>query len=386
MPGEHSILAPLSAPIWVPCPGSIQQCLVLPPQVDDQDADEGNAVHAIGADFVRGSTKAQGYKETAAAMIGTVRDGVTITKEMIEGAILYAGTCTDLMRSTGVFGGPNLGIEQLVTIEGVHADCYGTPDFFLFDSHESILYVADLKYGFGIHEVFENWQLLAYAIGVVAGITQKPATIKLMIIQPRAPHARGPVRTWKLTRGTLNTTYRNQLIDAAETAIGSDAFVETGDHCRRCDALISCEFAQRCAFNALDMAGGLGSYIVPEGDQWYELFLLEKAQKRIDHRVDALRTVLETKLKKGANVPRFRLADTFGRPAWNISHAEIIQLGKSYGLDLNVSKTLTPTQAKKEGLSADLADAFTERKKTGSKLVYDDLKNARYLFGDAAKE
>ena len=280
MPGDHSILAPSSAPIWVPCPGSVQECLILPPDEGGQDADEGNAVHAIGADFIRGSTKGQGYKQTAVAEVGKVRDGVTVTQEMVDGAVLYADTCTELIRSAGVFGGPNLGIEQPVTIEDVHADCYGTPDFYLFDSHESILYVADLKFGFGVHEVFENWQLLAYAIGIVAGLTQKPATIKLMIIQPRAPHARGPVRTWKLTRGTLNTTYLNQLRDAAEMAMGSDAFVESGDHCRRCSALVSCEFNQRTTFNALDMIGGLGSYVVPERDQWYELFLLEKAQKR----------------------------------------------------------------------------------------------------------
>ena len=73
-------------------------------------------------------------------------------------------------------------------------------DFYLYDQAEKTLYVTDLKYGYEIVEPFENWQALAYAAGVAALPGMVPDKVVITIVQPRAPHRRGPIRTWSCCR------------------------------------------------------------------------------------------------------------------------------------------------------------------------------------------
>jgi hypothetical protein len=77
----------------------------------------------------------------------------------------------------------------------------GHPDA-TFIGKDGKLYVDDLKYGWGIVEVFENWQLLAYAIGEVIR-REQALDVVLRIHQPRPHHEDGPLRTWSLSYAEL---------------------------------------------------------------------------------------------------------------------------------------------------------------------------------------
>jgi len=63
-----------------------------------------------------------------------------------------------------------------------------------FIDDEGNLCVEDLKYGWGIVEVRENWQLLGYAIGEVIRRGQAFDKISLKIHQPRPHHEDGETR------------------------------------------------------------------------------------------------------------------------------------------------------------------------------------------------
>ena len=76
------------------------------------------------------------------------------------------------------------------------------------------LYVEDLKYGYGIVEVKDNWQLIGYAIGQCQRLQNMvgwlPQYISFTIHQPRPYHEEGRVRTHVITWDEL-IKYYNQI-------------------------------------------------------------------------------------------------------------------------------------------------------------------------------
>src|SRR5690606_25074571 len=98
----------------------------------------------------------------------------TIDADMIAGAKLFRDACLAPLGPWNVSSGH---YEQRVDIPRVHAECWGTPDFwtavFPEDERGSKRYVrvVDYKYGHRFVEVFENLQLAAYASGVLSQLS-----------------------------------------------------------------------------------------------------------------------------------------------------------------------------------------------------------------------
>ena len=373
----HSILPPSSASCWVECPGSVLLLLMAQSDSASPAGLEGDVVHYIGRQMI---TAAQSSGRSLDQMTwDTVINGVAVNKEMTDGALLYADHCVSLMRRVMVFGGDSLGVEQRVEIPNINPHCFGTPDFYLYDAKADTLHIIDLKYGYRIVEVFENWQLLCYASGVCDLLGIAPSKIRLTIVQPRAPHRDGPIRSWDVA--DLDP-YIFRLKLSAESALGIGPMTNSGPHCRDCKVLTKCETARRAAFNAMDVIGGLHTV---GGESWYELYLLERAAKIVEHRITALREEIKARLLKGERIERYMLQDTRSNKNWDIPHDQVLAIGESYGVDLSKPKTMTPTQAGAAGVPREIIDMFSSRKKTGVKLVFDDLKKARYVFGGKEK-
>src|SRR5579863_10074613 len=162
-------LSPSHAPRRMACPGSYKLESQVPKDSSDY-AQEGILAHKIAADILR-------YGEY------TLSDN-TGTEEMFEGAKLYEG----FVRST-ITEYP-IHIEELLDISSIHPDCRGTPDAWgrrnLFELH-----VFDYKFGHSFVEVYENWQLIEYAAGIlqklgIDGIKDQNTFVNMHIIQPRS--------------------------------------------------------------------------------------------------------------------------------------------------------------------------------------------------------
>ena len=146
---QHAIIAPSSLDRIVACPGSVYLSSLMPAQPERPEATEGDAAHWVAMRIALGEVVKKGE---------TAPNGVLVDSEMIEGGETYADALDYL---------PGIA-EKTVTITAIHhSQCFGTPDFFQYAPNTHTLRVTDYKYGFRYVEVYENWQLMAYASGVM---------------------------------------------------------------------------------------------------------------------------------------------------------------------------------------------------------------------------
>jgi hypothetical protein len=105
----------------------------------------------------------------------------TVDTDMLTGSKLWAYHTVN--HSTARF-------EDPVSMPQIHAQCHGTPDWWQARMTvvelvtPDFITVKDYKSGHRVVEVFENWQLIAYALGVCnrLGITNPNTKILLAII------------------------------------------------------------------------------------------------------------------------------------------------------------------------------------------------------------
>src|ERR1035437_7022059 len=110
---------------------------------------------------------------------------------------------------------------------------FGTGDLIAYSQGEQKVTIVDLKYGRGVAvEVEENEQLLTYAMGVAQRYHNRGIKdVELVVVQPRAPHAAGPVRRWSTDVIGLYE-HVTALQDGAVAADDPKAKLVAGDHCK----------------------------------------------------------------------------------------------------------------------------------------------------------
>lgn len=103
----------------------------------------------------------------------------------------------------------------------------GTADVIIASEKEIL--VADLKYGLMPVEVEENTQLLTYLVGAIHRFGPRE-TYRLAILQPRGRHAKGPIRTWQVSKKRV-AEFEKQLKSAIHGNYNGGSAV-VGPHCR----------------------------------------------------------------------------------------------------------------------------------------------------------
>jgi len=328
----------------VACPGSkkIQQAY---PNTSGYAATEGSAAHKIAANVLQGKKELSDY-------LGQSVDNVYADQEMLHHLQLYIDDCQDAGN-----------IEQSLRFDYEEHVLTGTPDYSCFDTATATLKIKDLKYGYGWVEVFENWQLLAYAM-----LLYNPACvgIELTIIQPRALHPDGPVRRWSFN-ADLMRNYMNRMMNAMEEAAMEEPTVETGVHCRYCRGLTKCHAARAAAGYAVDYAGKAGHDDPTPETIALELDVTERAVKMLTQRQTALEESALLMCKKGTVIPGWEARNTSGALAWDVNP---ITVGDAMGVDLRAPvKAITPTQAVNRKLvPIDTINSLASRSSGGIKL------------------
>lgn len=113
---------------------------------------------------------------------------------------------------------------------------FGTSDIVIV--HRFHLTVGDLKYGFGLVEVENNTQMMVYLVGAVAKFGKRKK-YRLVILQPRGDHFKGPIREVWITHDELEA-FKLKLNEAIADSYSNKAPV-VGPHCRKyCAALAIC--------------------------------------------------------------------------------------------------------------------------------------------------
>jgi len=354
-------LRPSAAGVWVKCPGSVQFQKEYPDTRDNQAAQDGSLSHDIAAKIILSSAR------------GDMNAPLVETTEIYEAAEIYAHNVATVMAATS-----NLSpqVEKSIKLDIVHDGQTGTPDCYL-DNGET-LYIWDYKFGRRPVEVYENWQLINYAIGLINSDTRE---VVFRIVQPRASHRDGIIREWKTTPAALQA-YFKKLMLAASAATGTDPLCVTGRHCRYCKALHACNAATNSAYNAIDYIDNIVPHELNNDEIGIELSILEDAERAINFRKKAIETQVEHLLKSGKAVPGYLLKDTIGSLKWNADTQQVMALGDMMGVNLRKPRdVITATQAIKAGIDKEMIAAYAFRPNNGLKLTKINNSDARRVFG-----
>lgn len=364
---NHAPFAPSDLARVVACPGSynlIRNARGAGLTLDEDDTDasrEGTAAHEVVGRLVQDGELMQVGQLTS--------NGVAVTEEMVEGAQLYA---------EAVARYPGGDVERSIECLYVHRDCWGTPDY-AYGPLDGTLYVADYKFGHRYVDAFENWQLIAYAIGRMPKYLPSVRVV-LQIIQPRSYHRDGPVREWIINGHELRD-YAQVLHAACTKAEQPDAQCNAGPQCYECPARHVCEAALHMEQSALYLSG---STIPLDASVEAKAVRLHQIRRALDHLAQMESGITEdlvAAVQRGINVPGFTLKAGLGREKWTRDVWEVVALGAAMGVDLSKPGCITPNQARKAGLSPDIVAAYSERSAGEVKLVEDDGRMLRRIFG-----
>ena len=228
----HARLSASSAERWLNCTGSpaLNEGKVSHTSVWAQ---EGTDAHKMGEEILRG-----------ASVIPTTPEG----DEMLEAVSVYTTYCLKLMDEADEYH-----IEKQITLNNLYWDSkppeplFGTADFVA--KIDKVLHVVDYKHGAGVVvEVANNAQLAYYALGAFFAMTNgNPKSIdevEITIIQPRAPHPLGPVRTWYIGVADL-MLWGKKFKNTIDKIANGETLLNTGTWCRFCPSQGDCPEAYR---------------------------------------------------------------------------------------------------------------------------------------------
>lgn len=347
---SHSIISPSESGIWSVCTAYPQMKMRYPPRPAGSAADAGTESHRLATRLINGAVKAAQIDDDSAK--------------------IYA---QDVLNT--LYGRKNFffDVETEIKCPAIHAQSYGTVDAYARFDDERLLIVWDYKHGMGIVEVYENWQLINYA----AGLYRSGYTVELRIVQPRASHRDGPIRTW---RPDNFEQYMTHLASAAAEVFSDNATLRSGSHCKYCPARHACPAAIEAGIGIYESASKpLPLDMPPEAMSNY-LSVVTRGIESLTYLKNAFEDKIVASIRDGVNVPGWCLASAKGRRKWSRPIEEIMALGDAIGVDMRKPGVITPLQAKDKGLSVGIITSFSEVEATPLKLMPDDSKRAKRIF------
>lgn len=348
---------------------------------------EGEAAHEIGAHIIGryaigdSNIKASNYVDKIAS------NGIVYTQEMYEGAKMYADNVGEVMLFLAIFGGPNFGIERRIDIPVIHQLSFGTPDMFLYDQRTQTIYIWDFKFGYIIHEVYENWQLLNYLAGLITelqinGLMDQRITVHMRVIQPRANHRDGPVREWVTKLSDLRG-YFNILNANAHISLSTKSELHTGSHCRFCSARHACEPALKAGMGLFEVTAKPLPLELSTQALGVQLAIVRRAIDQLNYLESGYAEQIKSLIASGQRVPGWVAEMGRGRLTWKKPINEIIVLGDMLKKELRKpDQAITPNQAIKLGVDQNIVFLYSDKPKTGLNIVPDNNNKAEQVFNN----
>jgi hypothetical protein len=309
----HSILGASGSKRWLACPGCPNLCKKFPKKAGGFAANEGTAAHELGElCYVEGCEA----KKYLGKDINVAGDTFTVTHDMVAAVQVYLDELNSL---------PGEGkVEVRFNMEWLHKGMFGTNDFYSYDEKTRTLYVRDYKHGKGVVvDAVWNEQLLYYALGACQDVRTKAGrktvdicNIDVGIVQPRAFHVDGPVRSHKLSIEELNHWGVTVLRAGAKATEDENAPLHAGDHCRFCDAYGGCpEVAKR---NAMIAKADFETLVLPEPKDMSpeQMAKLIEAGEMLSTWYKAVQEFAQAQAEKGVRIAGHKLVVSKGNRAW----------------------------------------------------------------------
>lgn len=232
----HSLNSPSSFSRRIGCPGSANMERDLPEETSPYAA-EGTAAHALGEACLLN-------KRDPIEYVDFEIEGFIVDAEMVDAVRIYTDYCRQ-------FAGNHL-VEHKYELPFLGPEEKGTADFSAV--HDGILHVIDYKHGKGVPvDAIGNIQGLCYGLGAAKHFEKDEwHTLRITIVQPRAYHDDGPIRSWDVPRNEL-VDYMVDFAYHAKATENPDAPLNVGSWCRFCKAKPKCPAQMKFAQEAMEM-------------------------------------------------------------------------------------------------------------------------------------
>lgn len=362
------------------CPGALALTMNLPERTSEA-ADWGTACHQVAEKCLRSG-------KDAADFIGTTEKGkeysFEVDDEMAETAQMYV----DYVRAR-IVQGTQYKIEQKFSLASLNPpfEAGGTADAVICTPRERKLEVVDLKGGRGhVVEVVGNPQLRTYALGaMLANPGLQVDTITVTIVQPRAPHKSGRIRSetfyvadlleWTgellaaMKRSSLALSDRVGREKDGSLAFWNKEWLKAGDHCKFCKAAGFCPALQQKAYDAaalwFDDQDQPRLANSPDAMSPEALAQALDAADMIGDWINAVRSYAHAQAESGIQIPNYVLVPKEGREKWNDgADQQAAAIATKAGLDpakvFNPAKVRTPKQLRDALAKAKLDSAVKE--------------------------
>lgn len=359
----HAFLPPSGSDKWLVCakwPTMNRDY----PQESGPAAKEGTAAHWVVEKMI---------EDNIAPLPPVAPNGVEITEEMIEGGVLVLETL-----AARVSGWPIIS-EGWVAINRIHPNCWGRSDISAYHSESRTLEVIDYKFGRGFVDEYQNTQGICYATGHLATVPEpEKVAVNLTIIQPRS-FGKDPVRTWATKPGELEP-YIEDLRQAAIKAHEPNPVGTPGPQCKYCPGRHVCaELEAQAQVDAITAFEVLPIEKTAE-ELAHELLKLEDALERLTARVTGIQEVVKNAIQQGNAIQGYSLQPGRGKTIWSVPIEQVQTLGALMGKDLNKPGVLTPKQAEKAGIAAEIIKGYSQHLPGELKLVRNSNNDAKKAF------
>lgn len=361
----HAKLSASGSERWLECPASVELCERAPKQRESEYAKEGTDAHSCLEVILKNHTN---KPYTAAQMLKK-----KFPDEMVAHA-LTAYKEIEARLSPGV----TLLTETKVDLTFVGPDMFGTVDCAIVEEFGRLI-VIDYKYGAGVPvDPENNTQLLYYALGLAHKYNYNFTEVVLMIIQPRAPHERGPVREWVIGIDEL-VSWEKKFKDGVERVNDPLADFNAGDWCRWCPGAVMCPAIKDRALKEaqVDFNDDLTALAVPHPTTPMTVLHLSTiltAIEKLEVWIGAVKEHAFHVLERGGEIKGWKLVQKRSIRKWtNEKAAQVAK--KKFGQDaFTEPELLSPAQLEKalsnqKSLVADFIKQYASDISSGLTLV-----------------
>lgn len=395
---QHAKLAPSAAERWIACPGSIRLCEQLPPQKSSEYAEEGTAAHELAHAALTNP------KKDLLEFNGEVFNGHTVDADMIDHVQVYVTDVTETIAAITVKKEPTYyGLETRLDLSWLIPGCFGSADFWAWDRKNKVLYVKDLKYGQGVVvEPYENPQAKIYALGALHllmtqvlkcgadQISKYVEKVVITIVQPRAFHPDGPIRSWETTAQDLLFWGVNVLAPAALLTEDVHAPKCAGSHCRFCPGIAACD--EQVKYAMAIAKTDFEPVLLPEPAELTpeDIVKVLEASDMFSTWADKVKAFATQQMECGVSIPGYKLVAKRAVRKW-IDEKKAQEVLEEYlGDDAWSKKYVTLADAekilKRKGLSSDAVLQGLWEKPEGGVILAPESDNRPAVAGTSAMD
>lgn len=304
----------------IACPASARLEELAGPDQAGPHAVEGTVAHHIGETCLR----TRGRDKALATFLGVTVEGVKVTQEMLDAVKVYVDWGENIMATAP---DAKVLLEHQVTLSSLNPPepMRGSADFIAVIKSLRLLVVGDYKHGKGhVVEVKGNKQTRYYALATlltlppedVAGIDK----VQMTIIQPRAYHPDGPIRSETIGVEEL-LDFADEVLQAARAAQDANAPANPGEHCLFCRAASYCPAKgnQALAIAQEEFTAERLPAVdtLPIETVAAMLAQIEPKLELVEDWVKGARKALQEKLEAGDAVPGYKLVAKRATRVWS---------------------------------------------------------------------